>query len=147
MSSFRTKEEGYIELRPLIEGLLCLIIVIVGVLSGIGLFIWATTPPFKSPLSGCSDYAVGTRPPESCQFLVLPLSVIAVGLPLVVIVDIAVGWKKVFSKVLNQTRRKERRGRSALGLADALPPNLICERFGLPLSQIRGSKTLLARQG
>jgi hypothetical protein len=42
------------------------------------------------------------------------LSVIAVGLPLVVIVDIAVGWKKVFSKVLNQTRRKERRGEVAL---------------------------------
>ena len=91
-------------MRPLIEGLLCLIIVIVGVLSGIGLFIWATTSHFKSPLSGCSDYAVGTRPPESCQFLVLPLSVIAVGLPLVVIVDIAVGWKKIFSKVLSQQR-------------------------------------------
>ena len=54
----------------------------------------------------------------------------------------------LFKSLESDTKKREkRRGRSALGLADALPPNLICERFGLPLSQIRGSKTLLARQG
>jgi len=95
--------------KKAMEILLSLIIVIIGALCGVGLFIWATTSPFKSPLSGCSDYAVGTRPPESCQFLVLPLSVIAVGLPLVVIVDIAVGWKKIFSKVFDQKRGKKAR--------------------------------------
>jgi len=94
-------------LRPLIERLLCFVIVIVGALSGIGIFIWAMNPSFKSPLAGCSDYPVG-KPPESCQFLILPLSVIAVGLLLAVIVDVAIGWKRLLSKVLSQTQKRRR---------------------------------------
>ena len=89
--------------KKAMEILLSLIIVIIGALCGVGLFIWATTPPLKkSWLSECSNYPVGTRPPESCNVLILPLTMIAVGLPLVVIVDIAVGWKKVFSKVFEK---------------------------------------------
>jgi len=99
--------------RPLVENLLAFLIVVAGVLAGLGIFLWATSPSFKSPLSPLSDCSQASA---SCQFLVLPLAVVGIVLPVVVIVDIVVGWKRLLSKLIKQreiggTLGLEKRGR------------------------------------
>jgi len=118
--------------RPLVENLLAFLIVVAGVLAGLGIFLWATSPSFKSPFSPLSDCS---QAPASCQFLVLPLAVVGIVLPLVVIVDIVVGWKRLLSKLIKQgeiggnpwTRKEGKAWNLQAYLTHALPLDLICE--------------------
>jgi uncharacterized membrane protein YidH (DUF202 family) len=81
--------------RSLAKAIVVILIVSAGVISAMAIFIWV--PAFRL-FEGCTDYPVN-HAPKSCQFLALPLTVIAIALPLVVIVDVAIGWKRVFSRV------------------------------------------------
>ena len=96
-------------MRSLLEAIVVILIVSAGVISGIAILMWIANPAFRPPLEGCIDYPAD-HAPESCQFLAFPLTVIVIALPLVVIVDVAIGWKKLLSKV-DGSEEGERRSR------------------------------------